>query len=88
MQDLVDGSLELHALLLEHEDAIDYEPWDSNSVSADPVVEAVPTDPKVEERMWSMIGRIALALEELTDLGETSPAHLQAALIDSIRAIH
>jgi hypothetical protein len=86
MQELAAGALELHTLLLEREADIDYEPYSQNGVSADPVVEAVPNDPELEDEMWAIIGSLALALERITDLGETSPGHLQQALADSIKA--
>lgn len=86
MHELADGALQLHTLLLEREADIDYEPYSQNGVSADPVVEAVPNDPELEDEMWAIIGSLALALERITDLGETSPGHLQRALADSIKA--
>jgi hypothetical protein len=86
MHELADGALELHTLLLEREADIDYEPYSQNGVSADPVVEAVPNDPELEDEMWAIIGSLALALEQITALGQTSPGALQRALADSIKA--
>ncbi len=50
------------------------------------MVEAVPNDPELEDEMWALIGSLALALERITELGETSPGHLQQALADSLKA--
>ena len=86
MQDLVNGSLELHVLLMEREDDIAYDPFDDGGVSDAPVVEAVPNSPELEDEMWALIGRIALALESISDVGDTAPTSLQSALVDSVRA--
>jgi len=86
MQDLVSGALELHLLLLEREDDIAYDPFDDGGVSDAPVVEAVPNSPELEDQMWALIGQIALALESISDVGDTAPTSLQSALVDSVRA--
>lgn len=86
MQELVEGSLELHNLLLERESDIEYTPFDQGGLSEAPVVEAVTEDGELEDEMWGLIARIATSLESVSELGETSPARLQAAMVDSIRA--
>jgi hypothetical protein len=86
MEDLAISALELHALLLANEDNIDWEPFRQTGVSEAPVVEAIPNSPELEDAMWGLIARVALSLESISDIGETSPEHLQDALLDSIRS--
>lgn len=85
MAALAESSLELHALLVAREDDIEYQPFRQKGVSKAPVVEALVKDPQLEDRMWAIIGRVALSLESISELGETSPARLQQAMMDSIR---
>ncbi len=85
MEELARSALELHALLLANEDNIDWEPFQQTGVSEAPVVEAVPNSPELEDQMWALIAKVALTLESISDIGETSPQHLQDALLDSIR---
>lgn len=86
MRELAQASVELHAFLLDNEDDIAWEPFEQEGVSEAPVVEAVPSSPEIEDRMWALIARVARALESISELGETSPARLQQAMVDSIRA--
>jgi len=71
---------DLHQLLVEREDDIDYEPFTVSGVSRDPVIEAVPTDPPLAERMWSSIDRVTRGLQGLEALEAVSTRGILDAL--------
>ncbi len=63
MEDLASTSLALHALLLEREDDVEYDPVQPGTVSRDPVVEAFPRDPALRDQIWSLLDRIFADME-------------------------
>ena len=70
MQELTAASLTLHDLLVEREPDISYEPAFNARLSRDPVVEALPQDTLLRDRMWVLLERIFASLEYLGgDLG-------------------
>ncbi len=70
MQELTAASLTLHDLLVEREPDISYEPALDARLSRDPVVEALPQDTLLRDRMWVLLERIFASLEYLGgDLG-------------------
>jgi hypothetical protein len=84
MEDLVDASLALHAFLLENEGEIDYEPA-AGGMSADPVLEAVPSTRELGNEMWSRVDQITEALDRLGTLDRVTTERLTAVLFDRIR---
>jgi hypothetical protein len=70
MEELARASLALHELLVEREPDITYEPALAARLSRDPVIEALPLDTLLRDRMWVLLDRIFASLERLSgDLG-------------------
>jgi hypothetical protein len=63
METLAARSLELHALLLERESDVEYDPVQLGSVSRDPVIEAFPSDPELREQIWGLLDGIFEAMD-------------------------
>jgi hypothetical protein len=86
MEELIRGSLDLHELLVEWEDEIDYEPFTRDRISRDPILEAVPSNPELEEEIWSRLTRITGALEDMENLRAPTTDRLQEWLVARLRA--
>lgn len=61
---VVEEALELHALLLEYENRIQYAPALGQGVSADPILEAVPADDQSREALETQLDRLFEALDQ------------------------
>lgn len=84
LEALAEEALALHALLVEHSDAIDHAPFTPGGVSRDPVLEAVPDDPELAEALWGHLDRIFEILERLQGVGPVSTPRLTEALMEGI----
>ena len=80
-------SLALHELLVQRESDITYEPAFDRRLSRDPVVEALPVDTLLHDRMWVLLDRIFASLERLGggDLGANRD-NLTEALLQGVEA--
>ncbi len=58
------AAVELHRLLVERQEEIDYEPYSAPGVSRDPVLEAVPETEELESEMNERLDRVLAAIEE------------------------
>jgi hypothetical protein len=87
MAELTAASLALHDLLVERESDISYEPALDRRLSRDPVVEALPLDTILRDRMWVLLDRIFASLERLGggDLG-ANRQNLTEALLEGVKA--
>jgi hypothetical protein len=86
MDELARASLALHELLVEREPDITYEPALARRLSRDPVVEALPLDTLLRDRMWVLLDRIFASLERLSgDLGANRD-NLTEALLQGVEA--
>ena len=86
MEELARASLALHQLLVEREPDITYEPALAVRLSRDPVVEALPLDTLLRDRMWVLLDRIFASLERLNgDLGANRD-NLTEALLQGVEA--
>ena len=63
MESLAATALELHALLVEREDDVEYDPVRAGTVSRDPVVEAFPRYPELQNRIWQLLDRIFISMD-------------------------
>ena len=86
MQELVAASLVLHDLLVERADDISYEPASDRRRSRDPVVEAVPLDTVLRDRMWILLDRIFASLEHLGGELGANRNNLTEALLHRVEA--
>jgi hypothetical protein len=84
MDDLVDAALDLHDFLLTNEGEIAYDPA-AGGMSADPVLEAVPSSQELGDEMWDRVDRITEALDQLGTLDRVTTERLLAVLFDRIR---
>jgi len=84
MDDLVNAALDLHQFLLENEAEIQYSPV-AGGMSRDPVLEAVPSTPAIEDAMWGLVNGITGALQDLGTLDRVTTERLFAVLFDRIR---
>ncbi len=84
MDDLVRAALELHEFLLQNEAEIAYDPA-AGGVSADPVLEAVPSSRALGNEMWDRVDAITAALDRLGTLDRVTTERLTAVLFDRIR---
>ena len=55
LDDLAGAALDLHQFLVSKEQAIRFSPFTTDGVSEDPILEAFPTDPETEQRMWERL---------------------------------
>jgi hypothetical protein len=87
MAELTAAALALHDLLVERESDITYEPALDRRLSRDPVIEALPLDTLLRDRMWVLLDRIFASLERLGggDLGANRD-NLTEALLEGVEA--
>jgi hypothetical protein len=86
MEELAAASLALHELLVEREADISFEPAFGARLSREPVVEALPMDTLLRDRMWVLLDRIFASLERLGgDLGANRD-NLTEALLQGVEA--
>jgi hypothetical protein len=83
MEDVVNAALALHQFLVENEASIQYAPA-TGGVSADPVLEAVPDTPELNDRMWTLVDGITGALDVLGTLDRVTTERLTAVLLERI----
>lgn len=79
------AAAELHTLLVEHEEEILYEPFTVSGVSRDPVIEAVPTNRPLAERMWSLIDRVTRGLQDMDAIMGVSTRSFVQGVIRGLR---
>jgi hypothetical protein len=63
MDVLAQRALALHALLLERESDVEYDPVQPGSVSRDPVIEAFPRDAELRDQIWDLLDDIFEAMD-------------------------
>lgn len=71
----------LHRLLVEREAWIAYEPFTTQGLSRDPVIEAVPEDPELAREIWSRLDGIFDRLDWIQGVRPVSTLRLQQALL-------
>jgi hypothetical protein len=86
MEELAAASLALHQLLVEREADISYEPALDARLSRDPVVEALPLDTLLRDRMWVLLDRIFASLEQLGGNLGANRDNLTETLLQGVEA--
>lgn len=86
MQELAGAALALHELLVEEEERILYDPAVQSGLSRDPVVEAIPLDTVLHDRMWVLLERIFASLEHVGGELGASRDNLTRTLLERIDA--
>lgn len=81
---LADEAEALHETLVEHQAAISHEPFSGGELSRDPVIEAVPDDPRLAREIWNRLDRIFDILERVQGVGPVSTPRLQEALFGGL----
>ena len=80
------AAIELHDLLVEHEEEILYEPFTVSGVSRDPVIEAVPTNRPLAEMMWNLIDRVTRGLQDMDAIMGVSTTGFIEAVFRGLRS--
>lgn len=85
MDRLVDASLALHEYLVANEANIEYRP--ATTSTADPILEAVPNNTAIGDRMLEMVDEITGALAELGSLDRVTRERLTSALTTRLQQV-
>jgi hypothetical protein len=86
MQGMARVALELHELLVQNEASIVYTPVRPGVVTQDPVLEAVPTDAELRERLWDTLDSLFLQVDIVRGGVPGSGDQLGEAALEGIRA--
>ncbi|MBT8404738.1 MAG: hypothetical protein KJP18_12830, partial [Gemmatimonadetes bacterium] len=86
MDGIAGVALELHELLVENEDAIVYTPVRPGVVTQNPVLEAVPTEGELRDRLWDTLDRLFEQVDVVRGGVPGSGEQLGEAALEGIRA--
>jgi hypothetical protein len=83
---VAEASLRLHGFLLDNEGAITHDPG-VGGLAGDPVLEAIPSTPRLGDEMWERVGEITSAMDTLGFLDRITTERLVDALVQRLSDI-
>lgn len=86
MDEMAQAALDLHRLLVEREDDIAYTPVRPGVVTRDPVLEAVPNDEELRNRIWDTLDRLFARMDVVLGGVPGSGNQLSDAALEGIRS--
>ena len=86
LEAVIDASLSLHEFLVANQDRITYDPA-AGGASRDPVLEAVPDDPKIGKEMGDLMFAITQSLDGLGALDRVTTDRLLELFSEQLGAV-